>query len=60
VLREKKMREGEGYTIDETLLASQLLAFAKACCRALCAASLNIVRRMILTPAGRWSPQQLQ
>ena len=25
VMREKKMREGEGYTLDETLLASQLL-----------------------------------
>ncbi|KAI3484205.1 hypothetical protein L1887_52646 [Cichorium endivia] len=29
VLREKKMREGEGYTIDETLLASQILAFCE-------------------------------
>ena len=28
VLREKKMREGEGYVTDETLLASQLLS----CC----------------------------
>ncbi len=27
VLREKRMREGEGYTTDETLLASQILAF---------------------------------
>jgi len=26
VLRERKMREGEGFTVDETLLASQLLA----------------------------------
>ncbi len=29
VLREKRMREGEGYTTDETLLASQLLAFCE-------------------------------
>ena len=29
VLREKKMREGEGYTVDEALLASQLLAFCE-------------------------------
>lgn len=29
VLREKKMREGEGFTNDETLLASQLLAFCE-------------------------------
>ncbi|KGB05840.1 HTH-type protein slmA [Enterobacteriaceae bacterium ATCC 29904] len=29
VLREKRMREGEGYTIDETLLASQVLAFCE-------------------------------
>ena len=29
VLREKKMREGEGYSIDETLLASQILAFCE-------------------------------
>ena len=28
----------------------------RACCRALCAASSNIVRRMISTPAGRWLP----
>ena len=56
VMREKKMREGEGYTLDETLLASQLLAFCGVCCRALCAASSNIVRRMISRPAGRWSP----
>jgi TetR/AcrR family transcriptional regulator len=53
VLREKKMREGEGYTLDETLLASQMLAFCEGCCRALCAASSNTVRRTILTPAGR-------
>ncbi len=25
----EKMREGEGYTLDETLLASQLLAFCE-------------------------------
>ena len=29
VLREKKMREGEGYVTDETLLASQLLSFCE-------------------------------
>ena len=29
VLREKKMREGEGYSTDETLLASQILAFCE-------------------------------
>jgi TetR/AcrR family transcriptional regulator len=29
VLREKKMREGEGYVTDETLLAGQLLAFCE-------------------------------
>ncbi|EFT1092540.1 nucleoid occlusion factor SlmA, partial [Salmonella enterica] len=29
VLREKRMREGEGYTTDENLLASQLLAFCE-------------------------------
>ncbi|MDU6453708.1 MAG: nucleoid occlusion factor SlmA [Enterobacter hormaechei] len=29
VLREKKMREGEGYNTDETLLASQILAFCE-------------------------------
>ncbi len=29
VLREKKMREGSGFTNDETLLASQLLAFCE-------------------------------
>ncbi|TPG57320.1 nucleoid occlusion factor SlmA [Ewingella americana] len=29
VLREKKMREGSGYTYDETLLASQLLAYCE-------------------------------
>jgi TetR/AcrR family transcriptional regulator len=29
VLREKKLREGAGYTQDETLLASQLLAFCE-------------------------------
>lgn len=29
VLREKKMREGTGYTCDETLLASQLLAYCE-------------------------------
>ena len=28
-LREKKMREGEGYNTDETLLASQILAFCE-------------------------------
>ena len=28
-LREKRMREGEGYVTDETLLASQLLAFCE-------------------------------
>jgi AcrR family transcriptional regulator len=56
VMREKKMREGEGYTIDERCWPASCWHFAKACCRALCAASLNIVRRTILTPAGRWSP----
>ncbi len=50
------MREGEGYTLDETLLASQLLAFCEGMLSRLCAASSNIVRRMISTPAGRWSP----
>ncbi len=29
VLREKRMREGEGYTTDETLLASQIPAFCE-------------------------------
>ena len=29
VLRERKMREGEGFVTDETLLASQLLAFCE-------------------------------
>lgn len=29
VLREKRMREGEGYTTDETLLASQITAFCE-------------------------------
>ena len=29
VMRERKMREGEGFTTDETLLASQLLAFCE-------------------------------
>ncbi|CUU22297.1 Nucleoid occlusion factor SlmA [Duffyella gerundensis] len=29
VMRERKMREGEGFQIDETLLASQLLAFCE-------------------------------
>ncbi|NWA45621.1 nucleoid occlusion factor SlmA [Pseudomonas reactans] len=29
VLREKKMREGSGYNTDETLLASQLLAYCE-------------------------------
>ncbi len=29
VLREKKMREGSGYNADETLLASQLLAYCE-------------------------------
>jgi len=29
VLREKKMREGSGYIYDETLLASQLLAYCE-------------------------------
>ncbi|AYR53197.1 hypothetical protein SM204186_06888 [Salmonella enterica subsp. enterica serovar Typhi] len=29
VLREKRMREGEGYTTDKNLLASQLLAFCE-------------------------------
>nr|WP_314425802.1 nucleoid occlusion factor SlmA [uncultured Erwinia sp.] len=29
VMREKKMREGEGFATDETLLASQLLAFCE-------------------------------
>ncbi len=34
------MREGRGYTLDETLLASQLLAFLRGMLsRALCAAS---------------------
>ncbi len=50
------MREGEGYTLDETLLASQLLAFCEGMLSRLCAASSNIVRRMISKPAGRWSP----
>ena len=53
VLREKRMREGEGYATDETLLASQILASVKVCCHALSAASLNTARRMTLTPAGR-------
>ena len=48
VMREKKMRE-------PCWPASCWLS-ARACCRALCAASSNIVRRMISTPAGRWSP----
>jgi len=29
VMREKKMREGEGFITDESLLASQLLAFCE-------------------------------
>ena len=29
VMRERKMREGEGFVTDETLLASQLLAFCE-------------------------------
>lgn len=53
VLREKKMREGEGCTTDEALLASQLLAFCEGMLSRLSAASLNTARRMILTPAGR-------
>ncbi len=53
VLREKKMREGEGYTVDEALLVpASYWHSAKGCYRALCAASLNIARRTILTPAG--------
>ncbi|MDI4751790.1 hypothetical protein MJL81_33765, partial [Salmonella enterica subsp. enterica serovar Anatum] len=35
VLREKRMREGEGYTTDENLLASQLLAFCEIYSQAL-------------------------
>ncbi len=54
VLREKRMREGEGQTTDETLLASQILAFAKVPMRSRSsAARSNTARRMILTPAGR-------
>lgn len=53
VLREKRMREGEGYATDETLLASQIPPSVKVCCHALSAASLNTARRMTLTPAGR-------
>lgn len=29
VLKERKLREGKGFTVDETLLASQLLAFCE-------------------------------
>jgi hypothetical protein len=29
VMKEKKMRDGEGFQTDETLLASQLLAFCE-------------------------------
>ncbi len=53
VLREKRMREGEGYTTDETLLASESWPSVKVCCHVLSAANLNTARRMILTPAGR-------
>lgn len=41
VMREK-MREGEGYTLDETLLASQLLAFCEEHAVALCAQRVQI------------------
>ncbi len=49
----KRMREGEGYTTDETLLASQLLAFCEGMLSRFVRSGLNTARRMILTPAGR-------
>lgn len=52
VMREKKMREGEGYTLDETLLASQLLAFCEGMLSRFVRNEFNIVRRMISD--ARW------
>lgn len=53
VLREKRMREGEGYAMDERCWPASYWLSVKVCCLVLCAANLNTVQRMILTFAGR-------
>ena len=54
VLREKRMREGEGYTTDgKPCWQARSWPSVKVCCHVLSAANLNTARRMILTPAGR-------
>ena len=53
VLKEKRIRDGSGFTYDESLLASQLLAFAKACCPVLYAQNLY---RPTQEFEARWPP----
>lgn len=56
VMREKKCAKAKATPSTKPCWPASCWLSARACCRALCAASSNIVRRMISTPAGRWSP----
>lgn len=53
VLREKRMREGEGTPPMKPCWQARSWPSVKVCCHVLSAANLNTARRMILTPAGR-------
>lgn len=56
VMREKKCAKAKATPSTKPCWPASCWLSARACCRALCAASSNIVRRMISTPAGRWLP----
>lgn len=56
VMREKKCAKAKATLSTKRCWPASCWPSARACCRALCAASSNTVRRMISTPAGRWSP----
>lgn len=56
VLRERKCAKAKAIPSMKPCWPASCWHSAKGCYRALCAASLNIARRTILTPAGRWSP----
>lgn len=52
VLREKKLRDGQGFIHDEALLATQLLAFAKGCFHASFVLNSVTAQHKSLIPAG--------
>ena len=57
MLKERKLREGKGFIVDETLLASQLLAFCEGMLSRYVRSEFRYRPTQNSTPAGRcWRP----